>query len=540
MAEMNVSDPPVAAYSDATSSRAASLLERLAACVGASNLLTGDDRMFYATDVYTHRELPMAVARPGSQDELIAVVAAAYEAGVAVVTRGGGASYTGGYLPATSRSVLIDVSRLNRVLEINKNDAYVTVEPGVTWAALDAALAPFDLRTPFRGPFSGLAATVGGSISQNTLGHGSGTWGLSPESVIALEIVTAGGELLKTGQAGSRLGVPFFRYYGPDLTGLFTGDCGAFGVKARITLRLLRRRPYVGAASFSFDSFEDMQSAMAEAASFALDDKAFALDTALQQGQIGKSADASSRFAIARAVIRAAPTTSAGVAQVIRMGLAGSAALSKAPYAAHYLLDGFSRSEIAAKIAVLRRIATRRGHEIPNTVPTVVRAMPFAPLHNVLGPAGERWVPLHGIFPYSAVAAFHKDVNALLTAKQPAMTRLGVHVGRMFSTVGSGNFLYEPALYWKDEQTIYHRTVLDEGYRATLPKYPANPDGAALIAELRNALIDLYHRHGAGHLQVGKSYPLLRDRNPAAVSLLRGIKRELDPKGLMNPGALGL
>jgi FAD/FMN-containing dehydrogenase len=517
-----------------------SLLERLAACVGGGEVLTGDDRAFYATDVYSRRELPLAVVRPGTREELCAVVALAYESGVAIFTRGGGASYTAGYLPSTPASILVDMGRLNRVIEINQIDSYVTVEPGVTWASLAAALAPLGLRTPFRGPFSGLAATVGGSISQNTLGHGSGTWGLSPESVLALEVVVAHGEVVKTGQAGSRLGKPFYRYYGPDLTGIFTGDCGALGVKARISLRLIRARPHFGAASFSFDSFEDMHASMAEAAAYALDDKAFALDTALQQGQIGKSADAGSRFAIARSVVRAAPSVATGIAQVLRMGLAGSGAIARAPYAAHYVLDAFSKGEIVAKRALLRRIATRRGREIPNTVPLVVRAMPFAPLHNVLGPAGERWVPLHGIMPNSSILAFHADVNALLAKHESAMQRHRVHMGRMFSTVGSGSFLYEPALYWQDEQTVYHRNVLDAAYQGSLPKYPANPAGAELVAVLRAALIEIYHEHGAGHLQVGKSYPLLRDRNPGAVSLLRAIKRELDPRGLMNPGALGL
>jgi FAD/FMN-containing dehydrogenase len=516
------------------------LLAELVRRVGAAHVLTGDDRSFYATDVYARRELPLAVVRPASEEELRGTVAAAHAAGTAVVTRGGGASYTGGYLPTSPASILIDTGRLDRVLEINATDCYVTVEPGVTWAKLAAALAPLGLRTPFRGPFSGLAATVGGSLSQNTIGHGSNTWGLSCESVLAFEVVVSDGRLVKTGQAGSHRGQPFYRYYGPDLTALFTGDCGALGVKSRITLRLLRTRPHAGGASFSFDSFGDLHASMAEIAAHALEDKAFGLDTALQQGQIGKSADSGSRFAIARAVIGAAPTLGTGLAQVLRMGIAGSAALAKAPYAAHYILDGFSKGEIATKRAMLRRMATRLGREIPNTVPTVVRAMPFAPLHNVLGPAGERWVPLHGILPHSEILAFHAGVNAIVARHEAAMNRCGVHMGRMFSTVGTGSFLYEPAIYWRDEQTVYHRTVLDPEYRKTLPVYPANPAGAEVVATLRSDLIELYHRHGAGHLQVGKTYPLLRDRDPGAVSLLRAIKRELDPRGLLNPGALGL
>ena len=133
---------------------------------------------------------------------------------------------------------------------------FVTVEPGVTWAELDKALGVRGIRTPFRGPFSGLAATVGGSISQNALGLGTNTWGVSCESVLAMEVITADGLIIRTGQAGSKSGVPFFRHYGPDLTAVFTGDCGALGFKARITLKLMKARPRSGCLSFGFGTFE--------------------------------------------------------------------------------------------------------------------------------------------------------------------------------------------------------------------------------------------------------------------------------------------
>ena len=79
--------------------------------------------------------------------------------------------------------------------------------------------------------------------------------------------------------------------------------------------------------------------------------------------------------------------------------VAGTHGLAKAPYAAHYIVDGHQRLEARSKIATLRRIATGFGREIANSVPTVVRANPFQPLHNMLGPAGERWVPVDPTVP---------------------------------------------------------------------------------------------------------------------------------------------
>lgn len=519
---------------------AASLLAELESIVGREHVVADSGREFYATDVYRRMELPEAVVRPGTRDELQKVIAAAYRSGIAIVPRGGGASYTAGYLPATTEAILIDAGRLNRIVEINCEDMYVAVEPGVTWAALDAALAPLGLRTPFRGPFSGLAATVGGSISQNTLGLGTNAWGVSCESVLAMEVVTGEGKVVKTGQAGSAIGKPFYRYYGPDLTGLFTGDCGALGFKSLISLKMMKRRDHFGCLSFGFKTFADAHAALSEIAGHVVEEKNFALDTALQQGQIGKSSSLGARIDIATAVVGAARSWVSGLKQVIGMGLAGTKALASAPYAAHYVFEGLSAGEVKGKADLLRAIAGRTGWEIPNSVPQVVYAMPFAPLHNILGPAGERWVPLHGIVPSSTVVAFHHEVDRCLAQHQAAMARHGAHVGRIFSSLGAGAFLYEPAIYWKDEQTVYHRTMLDAAYQASLPKYPANPEGAALVRDIRRDLMELFHKFGAGHLQVGKQYPYLRDRNPASIDLLRAIKTDLDPKGLINPGALGL
>ena len=170
----------------------------------------------------------------------------AIRSGIAVCARGGGTSYTADYLPISRNTLIIDLGRLDRIVEFNQVDAYVTVESGVTWAALKSALDPLGLRTPFYGPFSGLRATFGGAVSQHAISLGSAAHGLSAQSVLSMLVVLADGTCLHTGsaarlQAGAGMYSvgPFMRHDGPDLTGLFTGDCGAFGVKATITLALV-------------------------------------------------------------------------------------------------------------------------------------------------------------------------------------------------------------------------------------------------------------------------------------------------------------
>ena len=82
---------------------------------------------------------------------------------------------------------------------------------------------------------------------------GAGHYGTSSESVVALTVVLADGSILRTGARGPDGDTPFYRHYGPDLTGLFCGDSGVFGVKAEIVLRLIKNPPaHEGYASFSF------------------------------------------------------------------------------------------------------------------------------------------------------------------------------------------------------------------------------------------------------------------------------------------------
>jgi glycolate oxidase len=212
----------------------------LSAIVGEANVLTGEGVQLYSNDVYRSLTPPIAVVRPGTVEELQAVVSATALRSTPLAIRGGGASYTDGYLPQGEGHVLLDLGSLDRIVLIEANGGYVTVEAGVTWATLRDTLAVLDLRTPFWGPFSGLAATIGGSMSQNSISHGSGAYGISADSALSFDIVTADGSLLSTGSAAAGL-APFSRHFGPDLTGLFTGDCGMLGIKARIRLPRFRR-----------------------------------------------------------------------------------------------------------------------------------------------------------------------------------------------------------------------------------------------------------------------------------------------------------
>ncbi|TRW15293.1 FAD-binding oxidoreductase [Glacieibacterium frigidum] len=511
----------------------------LAEIVGDAHVLTGTAALPFAGDVYRTLEPPLAVVRPGSVEELQAVVRATADTCTPLAVRGGGASYTDGYLSQGSGHVLIDTGRLDRIVAIDPEAGYVTVQAGVTWAALREALAAHDLRTPFWGPFSGLAAAIGGSTSQNSTSHGSGAYGISAESVLSFDVVTADGSLLSTGSAAAGL-APFSRHFGPDLTGLFTGDCGALGIKARITLPVIRRRAAHRPISFAFPDFAAMHEAMRRVAQERIEDSHFALDAALSQGQIARQDRAGASLAVAWSILKSSPSLAAGVRQLAHAATSARRVIGTSAFMVHYIVEGFDDAEARARLHRIRTLTAGLGSEIPATVPAVVRGMPFAPLFNTLGPAGERWVPLHGVLPHAAVPGFHVALEAFYAARAEAMQAHGVWTGGMFATMGASGFLYEIALYWPDAYTAYHEAVIPPDYLAGLPRHTENPAARAYVHQLKADLTALFVAHGAINFQLGKAYPYAGRLGAAPLALLRAIKAEVDPHGRLSPGNLGL
>jgi FAD/FMN-containing dehydrogenase len=516
------------------------IIARLSALLGAAQVLTdATERRFYSTDIYNEGQLALAVVRPASSSDVSQIIQLANEYRLPVVPRGGGASYTEGYVPAAANAILIDTSRMNRIVEINERDMYCVVQAGVTWAALNAALLEKGLRTPFFGPFSGLAATVGGSLSQNSVTWGTGVFGISGETPLGVEVVLGQGEVIRTGSWGAANAVPFLRSYGPDLTGLFMGDCGALGVKTAVSLRLMKRNSFIMGLSFGFKDFERMASGMEAAAKEGLNLTNFGLDPTLQQGQLGKT-DAATAMQSAAAVFNSSRGILDGAAQVLRMAFAGRGFLSGAVFSAHWIVDGIDDVSCRSAVARLRSAIQPFGAEVPPTVPTVANAMPFMPLYNVRSPLGERWVPVHGILPFSRVAAFRKDLTAYYASHEPMMKELKIRSGAMFMTISTNAFLYEPVFYWHDVTNITQERLLPEGYLATLPKFAENLAGRALVDEMKHGIADIFQNHGATHLQIGKFYRYMRGRDPQTAKLIRDLKQLVDPQRGLNPGALGL
>lgn len=515
------------------------LCARLAESLGSNRVRTdGDSLRLYSQDVYRSGEMPLAVVSPQSVAEVATAVSTATSAGVAVFVRGGGMSYTDAYLPDRPDAILLDLAGLNQIREINAEDLYATVEAGCTWAELDAALEPHGVRAVFWGPMSGRIATVGGGMSQGTATFGSGIHGTSSAAALGFEIITADGRKLVTGSGGQPPHSDFFREYGPDLTGLFTGDAGALGVKTAITLRLEPRPKYGDGLSFAFDDFARLCRGVQAVARAGAATEVFGAETALARS-VADASTFKSDFKTLLSVGKAAGNPLTGAKRMLSIAANGRRFLKDSRYTISFLAEGHTRQALKAQLRAIRAAVGNDGYEIPNTMAVVTRANPF-PDPMVLGPGGRRLLPMHGIVPYSAANALHANVEKYIATQKEACERLGIDVFLVYATLGRSSFLYELVIYWPDDWNMLHKATLPDDLLSLMQEGEVKEETRQLVDAMKTRFVDIMYDAGSTHLQIGRLYPYARDRNPAALALLRQIKQEVDPAGLINPGALGI
>jgi len=515
------------------------LQKQLVAVLGAEHVSTAEsERAYFSQDVYSRSEFTsLAVLRPANIDDLAAVVKVATQNGLAVFPRGGGLSYTGGYLPSTNKSVSIDTSRMNRVVEINVKDMYVTVEAGCSWAQLHKALQGTNLRTPFWGTLSGLYATVGGSVSQNSIFFGSGLYGISADSVTGLKVVAANGDIIETGSG-------FFRHFGPDMTGLFTGDCGALGIKAEITLRLIRAPKHKAHASFSFEHYEDMLPAMSKIARQGLASECFGFDPFLQAQRMKRESLATDVKALAgalKAEMKASGSVLGALKTGAKLAAAGRGFMKDVPYSVHITSENHHGAAAKSDIETIKTIIKDAGGtEIENAIPTLVAANPFNPPNSMIGPSGERWAPVHAVIPHSGAVSLMDAITALFEEHKSTCEKYDIGIGYLLTSVGASAMVLEPVFFWPDALMDIHRRKVEAGHLRKINGFADNPDARAAVDDLRTKLKNLMASHQAAHLQIGKAYNYQQSINPSTLALLKAVKTQMDPKGLINPGALGL
>ncbi len=207
------------------------LVEEIKGISGERHVVTDPDALrTYESDGLLHfSATPGAVVLPGSAEEVQAIVRACHEAGVPFVARGAGSGLSGGALPVED-GVLIVLSRMKRILEVDLENQRVVVEPGVTNISVSNEVGPDHFYPP--DPSSQIVCSIGGNVAENSGGAHCFKYGFTTNYVTGLEVVLSDGTLVRLG--GKEVDSP-----GYDLLGAFIGSEGTLGVATKIWLRVI-------------------------------------------------------------------------------------------------------------------------------------------------------------------------------------------------------------------------------------------------------------------------------------------------------------
>ncbi|MDT8320718.1 MAG: hypothetical protein RQ826_09370 [Xanthomonadales bacterium] len=348
--------------------------------------------------------------------------------------------------------------------------------------------------------------------------------------------------MVRTGSWAHKHGSPFYRHFGPDLAGIFTADTGAFGVKARVVLRLLPWPGSILTASFGYDRLEDMLAAQIELARLGVTAECYGFDPYYNKTFEDRGFSFKQSLKTLLEVVRSGNSTLAGLRDAVRVACSGRKVLRGVNFSLHLVCEGASRQLAAGKLRIARRVCLDKGGvEIDNSLPTVFNAAPFDGVSAVLlGGNGEIWLPVHGFMPLSRAQQVGAAVEAFFEANRSLMEEHGIRTSYLTCFSGS-EFVIEPSFYWYDEIQQFRLDRIELQFREKWKGRSPEPEKRKVALGLREELRDLMDSHGCCHLQLARFYPYGEMMaNEPLWQLLKDVKALVDEHGRMNPGALGL
>ena len=226
------------------------VLDKLRAIVGDENVVVDPEKVEpYGADAVKEKFPPEAVVFPESTEQMVAILKLANDYLFPVTARGGGVGYTGGAVPVDG-GIVIGTDRMNKILEISVDDLYAVCQPGIRTFELQQAVEEKGLMFA-PDPASYKDSFIGGNIAENAGGMRTPKYGVTKHHVLGLEVVTATGEVIRTG------GKTVKNVVGFDLTGLMCGSEGMLGIITEATVKLLPMPEATSTVRANFRTMEE-------------------------------------------------------------------------------------------------------------------------------------------------------------------------------------------------------------------------------------------------------------------------------------------
>lgn len=455
------------------------IVDALKDIVGEENVFSGAVECIpYSRDNSVHFGVPDVVVFARTTEQISAIIRLANQQKVPVTVQGSGTATTGASLPVKG-GILLDVHRMNNILEINKDDFFARVEPGVICMDLNKELAKQGLMFP-PNPGSELIATIGGMMSTNSSGHRAVKYGTARDYVKALEVVLADGTIVATGSKTPKSSM------GYDLNHVFASSEGTLGVITEITVKIQSLPEFNALALAIFNDLEAAGKAVTDIIASGIQLTACEIMDKYSLKVVEKAIERDISGIEAMLIIE-----SDGVEETVKRDMERINEICRKHNVKEFTWTG--DPEKAAEIMEARG----------KLVPTLSRIKP-----------GNRLVPISedlGI-PPTKIPETIKKAQAIADKYNILLTTFG--------HIGDGN--------------VHTTFVTDMRSKEEWERLkPAADELAELALEMGGTISA---EHGSGLARA----PYMEKQLGPALEVMRAIKKALDPNNILNPGKMGL
>jgi glycolate oxidase len=434
------------------------------------------DLVSYSYDASEHSHRPSCAVWAESPEQISEILKLANREGVPVIPRGSGTGLSGMAVPARG-GIVLDLTRMNKILKISIEDRLAVVQPGVVYADLERALGAYGFFFP-PDPASGKVCTLGGNVATNAGGVKGAKYGTTRDYVLGLQVVLPDGRIMRTGSRTMK------SVSGYDLTRLFVGSEGTLGVVTEIILKINPKPTATSTALATFDSLEDAGRAVSQI---------------MYSGIIPSVLEILGKHTL-RAINQ---NTDLNLPEVEAMILAET--------------DGYTKEETEYQIGKVMAVFKRNN---PKEVKKARSEQEAVELWKARKSAYAVLARIKTHFTLEDVTVPMGKIADLLKGIEAISRKYDIQIAT-FGHAGDGNL---------------HPQMLFDGYD---PDQVRRVDEAS--GELFRLAVDLEGtltgEHGIG---LSKAPYMTLEHDPVAMDVMRSIKRLLDPVNILNPGKMAL